>query len=222
MPPGPVSDDRAIGGALAAACRELRPSEIAAVYEDRREASGWISTSLLLFTQSADTVNTAFTDMAFCRLAGRALSVCIRKLQALTYLWMVLACDANRPRSWSSRRFAPRTRPSARSSAGHKMLLQASATHGARQEAAHARLQRFEHPSNPAQTDGQPLGRRHVAAAPSAKHAAAAQVPVGVQAPARRWWRCGAEGAGCGGARCRSAARPCSGAHRKRRSGEVR
>jgi len=39
MPPGPVSDDRAIGGALAAACRELRPSEIAAVYEDQREVS---------------------------------------------------------------------------------------------------------------------------------------------------------------------------------------
>lgn len=34
---GPVSGSRAIGGALAAACRELRPSEIAAVYEDQRE-----------------------------------------------------------------------------------------------------------------------------------------------------------------------------------------
>ena len=36
---GPVSDNRAIGGALAAACRELRPSEIAAVYEDQREVA---------------------------------------------------------------------------------------------------------------------------------------------------------------------------------------
>ena len=33
---GPVSDNRAIGGALAAACRELRPAEIAAIYEDQR------------------------------------------------------------------------------------------------------------------------------------------------------------------------------------------
>ena len=66
---------------------------------------------------------------------------------------MILACDVSRLRSWSSRCCARKTRHSARSSAGHRMLPQASATHGARLEAAYAQLHRYEHPKNPMQTD---------------------------------------------------------------------
>jgi len=59
----------------------------------------------------------------------------------------------DRLRSWSSRRCAPRTRPSARSSGGHKMLPQASAMHGAERDVAYAQLTRQKHPSNPAWMD---------------------------------------------------------------------